>query len=67
MDKFLSVEEVAARYDVTLGTVYDWIRHGRLSAMKIGKRYYIKLCDVSEMERQAAKVTNGKAESTPSD
>lgn len=55
MDKFLSVEEVAARYGVTLGTVYDWIRLGRLSAMKIGKRYYIKTSDVTKMENQGAK------------
>ncbi len=55
MDKFYSVEELAARYGVTLGTVYDWIRLGRLDAMKIGKRYYIKARDVTKMEKRGAK------------
>lgn len=51
MEKYIYVEEIAARYEVTVGTVYEWIRIGKLKAMKIGKRYYIKARDVSKMER----------------
>jgi excisionase family DNA binding protein len=54
LDKCYQAADIAARYGVTLGTVYDWIRKGRLGAVRLGKRYYIKERDIELMELSAA-------------
>ena len=64
MDMFYQVEDIAARYGVTLGTVYDWIRRGRLTALKLGKRYYIRDSDIERMEQLGA-TESAKAQSAP--
>ncbi|MGN0787082.1 MAG: helix-turn-helix domain-containing protein [Christensenellales bacterium] len=41
MEKFLNCKQVAARYGVKVSTVWEWIREGKLQAIKIGKSYRI--------------------------
>ncbi|WP_352416106.1 helix-turn-helix domain-containing protein [Oscillibacter ruminantium] len=41
MGKLYTCEEVANRYGVKTLTVWDWIRKGRLSAIKMPKGYRI--------------------------
>jgi excisionase family DNA binding protein len=53
----LTCREVAARYNVKVGTVWGWIRDGTLAAYKIGKLYRVSLQHLAEMEQR-----NGKAE-----
>ena len=42
MERLYTCEEVAEMYRVKIYTVWDWIRKGRLSAVKIGRVYRIK-------------------------
>lgn len=53
MDKYYQVTDIAKRYGVTLGTVYSWIKMGRLKAMKLGKCFYIRESDIKDMEQSA--------------
>ncbi len=41
MSKLYRCDEVAARYGVKVITVWDWIRKGRLTAVKMPKGYRI--------------------------
>jgi excisionase family DNA binding protein len=49
-NKWLSVEQVAARLDINVETVRRWIRRGELPAMKVGGRtgYRIEERDLQE-------------------
>lgn len=42
--------EVAQRYKVEVITVWDWIRKGKLPAMKLGKEYRISAEDLKAFE-----------------
>ena len=53
MEKLYSVQDLCERYGVKDFTVWDWIKTGRLSAMKIGKSYRIKESDLQRFEKQA--------------
>lgn len=46
-------EQVADKYGVKVITVWDWIRKGRLPAMKIGKQYRITESDIKAFEAKA--------------
>ena len=48
--KFLTRQQVAAFFSVTLPTVHEWINDGKLKAYKIGGR---TLFDASEIETAA--------------
>lgn len=50
MRKCMSPEEVAQMYSVHKQTVWRWIREGRLSAVRIGRNYYVRPRDLDEME-----------------
>ncbi|MBP2656244.1 MAG: binding domain, excisionase family [Firmicutes bacterium] len=50
MEKCLSCDEVAMRYDVKKITVWAWIREKKLNALKIGKLYRIRPEDLREFE-----------------
>jgi len=41
LSKLYRCDEVAARYGVKVITVWDWIRKGRLTAVKMPKGYRI--------------------------
>lgn len=51
MGKLYTCEEVAARYGVKTLTVWDWIRKGRLSAIKMPKGYRISEESLKEHEK----------------
>lgn len=40
------VEEVAEMLGVTIRTIYNWIKGGRIKASHIGKRWYISQDEV---------------------
>ena len=41
MEKLYTVQEICERYQVKDFTVWEWIRKGKLSAMKVGKSYRV--------------------------
>lgn len=45
---YKSVPEVARIYQVKTITVRDWIRRGKLNAVKIGREYRIRQQDIEE-------------------
>ena len=51
-EKMLTAQEVAERYNVTVESVWRWIRNGRLQAMRLTKRNYrIRPTDLEAFER----------------
>lgn len=58
MAELFSCEEIAKRYGVQVITVWDWIRKGKLNAMKIGKQYRISKDDIEEFETKSRKKVN---------
>ena len=50
MSKLYTCEEVADYYGVKVITVWDWIRKGRLRAIKMPKGYRISADALSEYE-----------------
>lgn len=42
--------DVAERYGVKIITVWDWIRKGKLSAIKIGRDYRVSEEDIKNFE-----------------
>ncbi|MBP3888573.1 MAG: helix-turn-helix domain-containing protein [Cellulosilyticum sp.] len=53
MSKLFTCEEIAERYSVKIITVWDWIRKGKLSAMKVGKQYRITEQDIISFEEKS--------------
>lgn len=51
MGKLYTCNEVAERYGVKTLTVWDWIRKGRLTAIKLPKGYRISEESLKEYER----------------
>lgn len=60
MAELFSCEEIAERYGVQVITVWDWIRKGKLNAMKIGKQYRISKDDIEKFESNSRKKVNEK-------
>ncbi|KAF5046334.1 Helix-turn-helix domain protein [anaerobic digester metagenome] len=52
MGKLYTCEEVANRYGIKTLTVWDWIRKGRLSAIKMPKGYRISEEALVEYEKR---------------
>lgn len=50
MSEMYTCEEVANRYKVKKITVWDWIRKGKLTAMKLGRDYRISEEDIRKFE-----------------
>lgn len=50
MGELYTCPEVAARYKVEVITVWDWIRKGKLGAIKIGRDYRISDTDLKAFE-----------------
>lgn len=48
--KFYTTEEVAQRYGVKRLTVWEWIRNGKLTAMRTGKEYRMTEDDLVQFE-----------------
>ena len=53
MGKIFTCEEVAKRYRVKIGTVWEWIRNKKLKAFRIGNRYRIREEALEEFEKNA--------------
>ena len=49
--EFYTCKEVAARYGVCEDSVWNWIRSGKLKALKIGRNYRIRREDLEEFEK----------------
>lgn len=53
-----TTEEVAKRYRVAVGTVQNWVRYGRVTAINLGGKrsgpYVFRLSDLVEFEMSAA-------------
>lgn len=57
MEKFLTCEQVAERYHLKISTVWEWIKTGKLPAIRFGSgrgggRYRVRLADLVEFEKQ---------------
>ena len=50
MDKLFTCSEIADRYNVKIITVWDWIRKGKLPAVKVGKSYHVRQDDLKAFE-----------------
>lgn len=51
MRKLYTCKEIATRYGVKIITVWDWIRRGKLPALKIEKAYRIREEDIQLFEK----------------
>lgn len=50
---FLSVAELADRYDVPVATVYAWLHKGTAPpSLKVGRYRRFRLCDAESWERE---------------
>lgn len=52
------VEEVASIFNVHFRTVYEWIKHGQIKAVKIGKRFYIKDEEIAYIQENGLRKGN---------
>jgi len=50
--QLLTVEQIAAEFQLTSQTIRNWIKSGALSAVKIGHVYRVRREDVDEMMRR---------------
>lgn len=51
MEKFYDCKQVAERYGVKITTVWDWIKTGKLKAVRIGRFYRIREEALTEFEK----------------
>lgn len=61
MSKMYTCADIAERYGVKTITVWDWIRKGKMSAIKIGRDYRISESDVGAFEENN-RTTNKEGE-----
>lgn len=62
-EKFLTPRDLAERYDIPVGTVYQWnTRGGGPKRVKIGVHVRYKLADVEAWERSRYVDSNGGGE-----
>lgn len=52
MERTYTVLEVAERYSVTKWTVWEWIKRGKLPAIKTGRYYRIRRQDVEAFDEK---------------
>lgn len=64
--KRLTVKEVAGIYNVTVPTVYGWMRAGHLPHLKIGGTLRVRPEDLEAMEARAWQGQNSEARTTGS-
>ena len=51
MEKFYTCEEVATHYGVKITTVWDWIKTGKIKAVRVGKQYRIPKDALAKFEK----------------
>lgn len=49
--KLYTCSEVAEMYNVKVGTVWDWIRKGKIGCVKLGRIYRIRSKDLKAFEK----------------
>lgn len=54
VEEVYTCEEVAKMYRVKVITVWDWVRKGKIKAVRLGKRYRIKKSALAEFEKGGA-------------
>ncbi|MEK9180970.1 MAG: helix-turn-helix domain-containing protein [Patescibacteria group bacterium] len=54
-DKILNAEQIAKFFGVSRKTVWEWCKHGKLPAFKIGKEWKIRQSDLQRMMNQKVK------------
>ena len=54
MKKRFTCQDIAEMYGVHIQTVWNWIKKGKLGAVRIGGVYYIRQTDIEEMEERLA-------------
>lgn len=58
MPEMFTCEEVANRYRVKVLTVWEWIRKGKMSAIKLGRDYRISEEDLKKFEMERKTTAN---------
>lgn len=51
MEKFYDCKQIADIYGVSIRTVWEWIKSGKLKAVRVGKLYRIRKEDLEEFEK----------------
>lgn len=51
MREYYTIPEVAKIYKMKASTIRQWIRGGLLNAVKAGKQYRIRQCDMDEFDK----------------
>jgi excisionase family DNA binding protein len=59
MEKLLTCEQVAERYNVKVETVWGWVRDKKLPAVKTGKMYAFRPKDLEKFEVENLTVKGG--------
>jgi excisionase family DNA binding protein len=54
-DKILDVGEIAKFFGISKKTVWDWCRHGKLPAFKIGHEWKVRQSDLQKLISQKIK------------
>lgn len=52
MEKLYGCQEIADRYGVSIRTVWDWIKKGKLAAINTGKLYSVRESDLLKFESE---------------
>lgn len=58
LPEMFTCEEVANRYRVKVLTVWEWIRKGKMSAIKLGRDYRISEEDLKKFEMERKTTAN---------
>lgn len=52
MEKLLTPEEVAERLYISARTIGEWLRHGKIKGIKVGRLWRIKECDLEHFVQE---------------
>lgn len=51
MEKMFNCIDLSKKYNVSITTVWSWVRDKKIKAMKIGKEYRFTEADIAEFEK----------------
>jgi len=58
-EKFLSRQEVAEQFRVTVQTIHSWTKNGRLPYKRIGRRIFYRMSDIENAMQSFSKYKKG--------